>query len=751
MCVAPIVEARWGQSEWNGKATFNYYTPNNYVCGCVATAVAQVMRHWMAPSQPVMQDTYRCWIDGKEAERTLLGGIYDWEKMPLTEGGCDREDQREALGRLLHDVGAASRMQWASDGSGTWGAVAAKGLRESFGYASVSSYILAKPLKRNIVTNDRVRSAILGSLDAGMPVVVGVSSMRAGGHEVVVDGYGFCGDSLVYCHVNCGWDGSSQDVWYNLMGEPLTQSYGFSQLDDVVYNIHPLETGSVVSGRVLDAKGNPVSGAVVTAVFETGDSQSMRSNEKGVYAFRVAGEGKFTVSAEQGNLVSSQREMEVGPCVDTQWSITDDAYLSYSSSGKAAGSIGNVWGVDLTLNPKKTVYCIVKFDANGGYVPESLRYVAKGAAVGSLPVPELAGSVFNGWLAARDGGRAFQPDDLVESDVTLYADWSESPLEWDFEVDGDSAVVTGVTGAKGELTVPDSLGGYPVRAIGNRAFECCDTLRKVKLADSVTNIGERAFFFCRGMTGVEIPSSVVNIGVAAFEGCSALTKLWLPPDVGQVSQRAFKGCSRLTAVYMPSALRNRLYEDSPDYVFADCGDTLNVVCYDPDNLYSIRFRRNDGTDMFQESPFVYGEKTRIPALKNGLGWTRTNYEFLGWATSVANVTARKIWKQDWAYVAKPVEPGRMLNAYAVWDVAPSYAYTIVFNKNDGSGQSRSVRFLYGEKTRLPSVANGLGWRRPGYRFLGWATGNRIWKQDWAYVERPVGIGQTLTVYAVWGK
>ncbi len=457
------------------------------------------------------------------------------------------------------------------------------------------------------------------------------------------------------------------------------------------------------------------------------------------------------MSAEQGNLVSNLREIKVGPCVDTEWRITDDAYLAYSTSGGAAGSIGNAWGMDLTLNPKKTVYCIVTFNAEGGYVPESVRYVAKGSAIGPLPVPSLADNDFCGWLTARDGGSVVQPDDIVDRDATFYAGWSASQVEWDYVVDGDSATVTGVTGAKGELTVPGSLDGLPVRSIGSRAFECCDALRKVQLPDGVTNIGERAFFFCRGMTGVEIPPSAANIGVAAFEGCAALAKLWLPPGVEQVSPRAFKGCRRLTDAYLPAALRDRLCADTPDYVFDDCDDALNVVFYDPGSLYSIRFRRNDGTDLCRESFFVFGEKTRLPALRNGLDWARPNYDFLGWATSVANVTARKIWKQDWAYVAKPVDPGRTLNAYAVWDVAPAYAYTIVFNKNDGSGQSRSVRFLYGEKTRLPSVANGLGWRRPGYRFLGWATGSKIWKQDWAYVERPVGVGRTLTVYAVWGK
>ena len=304
--------------------------------------------------------------------------------------------------------------------------------------------------------------------------------------------------------------------------------------------------------------------------------------------------------------------------------------------------------------------------ANGGYVSESVRHVAKGTAIGPLPVPDRAGFDFEGWLSVGEEGNVVQPGDIVQGDLALYAGWKESPLEWDYAIDGNSATVTGVSGAKGDLVVPGALGGCPVRSIGSRAFECCDALRKVKLPEGVTNIGERAFFYCRGMTGIEIPASTVNIGAAAFEGCAAMTKLWLPPGIEHVSPRAFKDCRRLAMAYLPYTLEDRLGEGSSDYVFADCGDGLQIVYYDPDSLYSIRFRRNDGSDSNQETLFVHGEKTRIPALKNGLGWVRPSYEFLGWATSLPNANAHKIWKQDWAYVERPVGIGKTLTVYAVW-------------------------------------------------------------------------------------
>ena len=59
------------------------------------------------------------------------------------------------------------------------------------------------------------------------------------------------------------------------------------------------------------------------------------------------------------------------------------------------------------------------------------------------------------------------------------------------------------------------------------------------------------------------------------------------------------------------------------------------------------------------------------------------------------------------------------------------------------------------KTRMPTLAKGLGWARRGYQFNGWAltaanaNNNVIWKGDWGYVITPVAPGSTLTVYASW--
>ena len=186
--------------------------------------------------------------------------------------------------------------------------------------------------------------------------------------------------------------------------------------------------------------------------------------------------------------------------------------------------------------------------------------------------------------------------------------------------------------------------------------------------------------------------------------------------------------------------------------------TKTIVQTGVPKTYSIRFNKNDGTGTVSTEKFLCGIDEQLPALKNGLGWARNGFVFKGWATSLANANAGKIWKSDWAYVTDAAAVGKTLDVWAVWGVAPGY-YAIRFNKNDGSGAWRTVAFKHGKSSALPSCAKGLGWTRSGYAFVGWAVSAEkanapgvpanIWRADQAIVSTPVAAGSMLDVYASW--
>ncbi len=184
------------------------------------------------------------------------------------------------------------------------------------------------------------------------------------------------------------------------------------------------------------------------------------------------------------------------------------------------------------------------------------------------------------------------------------------------------------------------------------------------------------------------------------------------------------------------------------------GSVTLYAQWSPIYAYAIVFHRNDASDEKTAAyDFDYGVRTRLPTL-NSLGWARRGFDFLGWAASAGNAARGTIWAADWGIVSTAAEIGETRDVYASWALKDGF-YAIQFIRNDGAGTWRTVGFPFGEKTRMPTLAKGLGWARRGYQFNGWAlsgadANNRnIWKGDWGYVATPVAAGNTLMVYASW--
>ena len=354
--VKPMVKAKWDQSTFGRpkKNTFNYYTPYHYVCGCVATAFAQVMRHWKYPTKSVTPQTFQCsenlslCMDQSMVflflkNHTMKGGKYDWSKMPYTSSQCTSTTQRKALGKLTYDVGVVSQMDWDITGSGTWGTIVAERMGSVFGYKSAMSY---RTLNETSTPDANEKNAIYASLDAGMPVVVGIRG-GSGGHEVVLDGYGYKSKKL-YTHVNCGWSGS-QNVWYAMFGGKVTRS-AFKYFNEVNYNIHPTKSGTILSGRVTSG-GKPVKGAVVTLADTASTSKfTAKTNAKGIYAIRFTKAGTFRLSASTSSKASTVKTVKLAPG-QSAGTTKGNGRIDWASTG----TVGNRWGTDLSLSAKAKV------------------------------------------------------------------------------------------------------------------------------------------------------------------------------------------------------------------------------------------------------------------------------------------------------------------------------------------------------------------------------------------------------------
>ena len=279
--------------------------------------------------------------------------------MPLTEDACGSDGQREALGHLAYDLGVASHVAWDNwKYSYSYGLLTVAALQDYFGYASARTF-MGSISQKSVLQNDDYRNALLASLDAGMPAVLGIRTTGNQGHQVIVDGYGFDEAGNLLCHLNFGWKGAA-DLWYNLIANTFVAGDGidefeFAQIDEISYNIHPTSPGDVISGRVLDKSGNPVSGISVKMV-QTGRTSPIGetvTDEKGIYSFRFTAKGDYVISTGETPLGHAERKVsiaKVGSNValasSLDFSVPFDQFALYATVN---GTVGNRWGEDLVL------------------------------------------------------------------------------------------------------------------------------------------------------------------------------------------------------------------------------------------------------------------------------------------------------------------------------------------------------------------------------------------------------------------
>ncbi len=361
--VTPLIQSRWSQGTVSGNYCYNYYTPNHYPCGCVATAMSQIMRFFNHPNTGVGTPSFNIYVDGVSQSRKLRGGngsggVYNWTSMPLVPTSTSTATQLQAIGTLTHDAGVSVNMSYTDSGSGTDTRKAADAFVNTFDY---SNAIKGYNNGNTIVSSD-LNKMINSNLNAGIPVMLGITG-TAGGHAIVADGYGYHLSSL-YHHLNMGWSGSD-DAWYNLPN--IDSNPSFTSVYKCVYNIYNSGTGEIISGRVTDVNGNPLQGASVFATRSGGGTYSDVSDANGLYAFpRISSDSSYTISATKSGYTFTSQNVSIQKSVNNTsvtnlWEvnfaaggITDDAYenndtlaTAYDLSTKEIIWLSNINGLGI--------------------------------------------------------------------------------------------------------------------------------------------------------------------------------------------------------------------------------------------------------------------------------------------------------------------------------------------------------------------------------------------------------------------
>lgn len=189
--VLPLVQTKWNQNPY-----YNDLCPPNTVTGCVATAMAQIMKYWNFPNNGSGFHSYNHPTLGT-ISANFGGTTYQWGSMPNIVNSSNY-----SVATLMYHCGVSVDMQYgavSTGGSSAQTLDVENALKNYFGYKTTVDGV-----SRINYTEIAWTNLIKSELNASRPIQYAATG-NGGGHSFVCDGY----DNNDMFHFNWGWGGNS--------------------------------------------------------------------------------------------------------------------------------------------------------------------------------------------------------------------------------------------------------------------------------------------------------------------------------------------------------------------------------------------------------------------------------------------------------------------------------------------------------------------------------------------------------------
>lgn len=202
--VSPLISTTWDQNY-----PYNYYCPQDsngpggrVYAGCVACAMAQVMKFWEYPTQGSGSHSY---TPASYSQQSVNFGstTYQWANMPASISSTSSQTNIDAIATLMYHCGVAVDMDYGYDGSGAQSTKVETALKDYFRFAPTTRYVSSSSY-----SSEEWIALLKSELDEGRPLYYSGSNENSG-HAFVCDGY----RSDNYFHFNWGWSGSHDNYW----------------------------------------------------------------------------------------------------------------------------------------------------------------------------------------------------------------------------------------------------------------------------------------------------------------------------------------------------------------------------------------------------------------------------------------------------------------------------------------------------------------------------------------------------------
>jgi hypothetical protein len=273
--VNPLITTKWDQGQYyNDYCPFDQTEQKHTYVGCVATAMAQIMKYWEYPSQGIGFHSY-VHPDYGTLWANYGGETFYWAQMPIQVTSTNL-----IVSSMMYDCGVSVDMDYGVDGSGAYLSSVVDALITYFGYSNSVSYV-----DKFNFNNSSWTQKLKDELNAGRPIQY--RGQGNGAHSFVCDGY----DNNDFFHFNWGWSGQYNGYFSLTSLNPYT--YDFTTNQAAIIGIKPPAgngTPQPVTFKV-DMTGQTVSpdGVHIAGNFQGWDPGAtlMTHQVGGIYSYTV--------------------------------------------------------------------------------------------------------------------------------------------------------------------------------------------------------------------------------------------------------------------------------------------------------------------------------------------------------------------------------------------------------------------------------------------------------------------------------
>ena len=192
----------------------------------------------------------------------------------------------------------------------------------------------------------------------------------------------------------------------------------------------------------------------------------------------------------------------------------------------------------------------------------------------------------------------------------------------------------------GDIVIPETVKGLPVKEIGSSAFSELDHLVSVTLPNSIVNISDYAFDSSTNLKKVVLGNSVKKIGHWCFRNCYELQEVQFPKSLKTIGNYCFDKNLKFTKVTIPenvTLIGGYAFEGNPQlttvYSLSQTPPEIKKGYLDGEEVYTL-FDDNDYGERV-----LYVPQGTVDAYKLTFGWNHFKYIKEIAPTAIHNLTA----------------------------------------------------------------------------------------------------------------